>query len=344
MIFTKDINEYADYKVLDFVEDEIFRSWVLDEADSFVFYWDKIFKAYPHLHEISEEARKVLQDTKFYFDLEASAIRPYDKHFQKQLSVRLERTATSKNHHTNSSFWKIAACLAFIITLSSLVYLNFSQKTNEFDTGNGEWENIELPDGSMVQLNANSQLSLIGDWTGDGDRVVWLKGEAFFQVKKKLSGNKKFSVVTEDLRIEVFGTSFNVNTRNEQTRVFLEEGEVLLKLDNEQQEIIPGEYLSYSIESKEILDRGVKIGDFQSDWKKGVLKIEDASIFKILDEIEVIYGVDMIISDSTLSKRMGTIAFPVDNLPITAVILERALNVKVEIEGKQVFINAMNPK
>ena len=73
---------------------------------------------------------------------------------------------------------------------------------------------ILLPDGSAVTLNANSKLQ----YYTHSARKVWLEGEAFFEVKKIPETAEPFQVVTNDLTITVLGTTFNVNSRNEQTK------------------------------------------------------------------------------------------------------------------------------
>ena len=51
-----------------------------------------------------------------------------------------------------------------------------------------------------------------------------IEGEAFFNVSH-LDGNR-FYVSTQDLTVMVTGTAFNVTSRRDETRVFLESGEV----------------------------------------------------------------------------------------------------------------------
>ena len=198
---------------------------------------------------------------------------------------------------------------------------------------------MTLPDGSTAELNANTQLSLTEEWKTGENRVVWLKGEAFFEVEKKPSSNVKFTVVTKDLKVEVLGTTFNVNTRNQHTEVFLEEGKITLDLQGQEEEIEPGEFLSYSQEKKEIIDRYKKEEEIHSNWKDGVLKIHDATMQEIMNEIESIYGIDLIVNDRALLEKEGSIAIPVDNIEMATAILERSLNVKILKQGKQLFIN-----
>ena len=167
-----------------------------------------------------------------------------------------------------------------------------------------------------------------------------MKGEAFFKVKKKVASHAKFTVVTKDLKLSVYGTRFNVNTRNQKTGVFLEEGSVTLDLGKEQKQILPGDYIAYSQEEERIVDSYQKKEDLHSNWKEGVLKVEDAPMEEILAQIEVIYGIDLIVTDKNIYKIDGSIAIPVDNLDMTLSIVERVLNVQIEKEEKQIFIKS----
>lgn len=64
-----------------------------------------------------------------------------------------------------------------------------------------------LPDGSRVWLNHHSTLSYAAGFT-DTARVVSLQGEAFFNVRK--DHGRPFTVLANDTRTRVLGTSFNV--------------------------------------------------------------------------------------------------------------------------------------
>ena len=118
--------------------------------------------------------------------------------------------------------------------------------TTQYSTTFGEWKTITLPDGSVVELNANSLLTITKHWSENNNRTVWLTGEAFFKVKKIPSTKCKFIVKTKDLKVEILGTSFNVNSRFDQTEVFLEEGKVKLYLGNTKEYMAPGEFIAFS--------------------------------------------------------------------------------------------------
>lgn len=70
---------------------------------------------------------------------------------------------------------------------------------------------LTLDDGTLVHLNYNTRL-VYPEKFGRGDRNVILDGEAYFMVAKDRS--RPFVVHVPDGEIRVYGTEFNVNTRD----------------------------------------------------------------------------------------------------------------------------------
>lgn len=70
-------------------------------------------------------------------------------------------------------------------------------------------QKVTLEDGSVVQLNPNSTISY-PEHFGQKTRTVYLKGEAFFNIKRNPA--KPFVVHTGDLVTEVLGTSFTIKS------------------------------------------------------------------------------------------------------------------------------------
>lgn len=63
-----------------------------------------------------------------------------------------------------------------------------------------------LPDNSRVFLNKNTKLTYPEKFSGR-ERIVYLSGEAFFEVTKNMG---EFVVICQDTKTRVLGTSFNV--------------------------------------------------------------------------------------------------------------------------------------
>lgn len=129
----------------------------------------------------------------------------------------------------------IAACIVLAISLSGIFLLVKSKKNdaeaiastpiNTISTKYGSRTKIELPDGSIVWLNAGSKLTYDKDF-GSSLREVNLTGEGYFDVVH--NDEKPFIIHTSFIDIKDLGTRFNVKCYPEDktTETSLVEGSV----------------------------------------------------------------------------------------------------------------------
>jgi ferric-dicitrate binding protein FerR (iron transport regulator) len=80
----------------------------------------------------------------------------------------------------------------------------------------GDRSRIMLADGSVVWLNADSELQYPESFDGSTERKVSLSGEAFFEVAP--DARKPFLIATSKMVIRVLGTSFNVKSYPEDVK------------------------------------------------------------------------------------------------------------------------------
>ena len=143
-----------------------------------------------------------------------------------------------------SPAWKrgvAAAAVALLCLLVSVTYLNRSGQDNDpnlLTRQNSETATTlvtTLEDGSVVYLAGNTSLKFPEHFSSDR-REVSLQGNALFDV----AGNHKrpFMIETEDTRIEVLGTAFNVKS-NDSTpfELSVQRGEVKVTLKKDGQDI-----------------------------------------------------------------------------------------------------------
>lgn len=232
-----------------------------------------------------------------------------------------------------------AAAVMLLIGISLTLWMKPTNQLLVHQTAFGEWKTLELPDGSSVKLNANSEISFASTWVEGSDRQVWLKGEAFFKVEKKPATNAKFKVFTENLQVEVLGTSFNVSSRGSRTDVFLEEGLIRLELGDREETLNPGDFLAYSKEEDVILERhNETTTELHTSWKDGVLELKDKSIEEILLKIEEIYGVKTKVLKPSLLKEVKTVSVPMDKLEVALPVLEGTFGTQIIIRDNQLII------
>lgn len=253
----------------------------------------------------------------------------------KKLEAKIQAKKTTPKR--NLRFLKQLSAAASILLLISLgfYFANSSFKITH-KTNYGEILNIKLQDGSNVTLNSNSSLS----YYNNESRKVWLSGEAFFQVDKKVATNAKFWVITNDLSVEVYGTSFNVNTKKEKTDVFLEEGNIWLKFKNgTDKKMIPGNYVSYSAQKNEILeDINIFNTIIKTSWKDGSLLFESLSLEKAMAKIEEAYGFSIVFKDDKTKNILITGAVPTTNIDICIKAIEKSVDVIILKKGNSLII------
>ena len=224
----------------DFLDDSSFENWCLQRNGTDINFWEFWIANKPDKEVLVHKARDLVLGISV------------DKNFVSEEKVALEWNkleakiqAKKMKPERKVRFLKqfsVAVSLLLLISVG-FYFINSNTKVTH-NTNYGEVLNIKLQDGSDVTLNSNSSLS----YYKNESRKVWLSGEAFFQVDKKVVTNAKFWVLTADLSVEVYGTSFNVNTKKKKTDVFLEEGSIWLKLKNgADKKMIPGNYIISAI-------------------------------------------------------------------------------------------------
>jgi transmembrane sensor len=87
---------------------------------------------------------------------------------------------------------------------------------NTITTPKGRQYHVILPDGTEVWLNAASSIKYPVAFKGR-DRRVTISGEVYFEVASK--SWQPFVVETDQMKLEVLGTSFNVNTYHDEKTI-----------------------------------------------------------------------------------------------------------------------------
>jgi transmembrane sensor len=92
----------------------------------------------------------------------------------------------------------------------------------QYATAVGEQRALVLDDGSLLQLNTNSAVTV--RFSASAREIVLTGGEAMFDVRKDPA--RPFRVQSGQVRVEAIGTRFNVYRQAEETRVTVIEGRV----------------------------------------------------------------------------------------------------------------------
>jgi transmembrane sensor len=201
-----------------------------------------------------------------------------------KLETRLESKNESKKI-IGLKQWTLAVAAVLVLLLSTGIFMRFYQETVE--TGVAENIRHQLPDGSTIEMNAESSLSYHPYWWRFS-RKLEFEGEGFFTVQK----GEKFTVYSDFAKTEVLGTSFVIYSRDQQYEVKCYTGKVRVTgiEDDQATEILPKQSV--------ILQKGKQF-EFTADsplpnptpWKDGRFVYTGSSLKMVIDEIKRQYGV-----------------------------------------------------
>jgi ferric-dicitrate binding protein FerR (iron transport regulator) len=191
---------------------------------------------------------------------------------------------------------RVAATLLLLAVVGvSLVYVTGRmQKINVTTASNEKDRLVSLPDGSKVYLNESTTFSYTKHF-GKQSREVELNGEAFFEVSP--DKEKPFVIFAGNARVKVLGTSFNVDTRqdNEGIEVFVSTGVVeLSEIDNHNNRVLlhPG---NVGLVNHKIITMRESKNENCMAWKTGILDFSETRLADVTSLLNEVYHVNIVI-------------------------------------------------
>jgi len=289
-------------------EEKILKAWLKrDEANRESF---ELLKAY-----WTEESNNDVQKTK-------------SEVWEKLRAVTVDDVTTPfQVHQPKKNFipitvYKIAAAVLLLV----VSYIGFVQYNSlDFSNGDepvsvetivkhnpsGKKSTIKLPDGTLIKLNSESQISFPTQFVGK-QREITLSGEAFLEVTH--DPNRPFVVKTGGVETRVLGTSFNIRAYPNQSiqKVALLEGkvEVYDSERNMQILLLPGEMVS--TEKGEMTKTGF---DYNTEfgWKDGILVFDNVSNEELILQLEKWFGYHIVL-EKPLTANNYTSTFRKESL------------------------------
>ncbi len=220
---------------------------------------------------------------------------------------------------SRSGFRRIFRIAAAVVLIALFAYVAFYFTNNQTveiakvesiikENQRGRKSTIFLRDGSIVYLNSESKIQY-PEVFSDSLRVVHISGEAYFDIARDEA--KPFIVYSDNLKISVLGTSFNVNAfqENEFVKVSLNTGKVKIENtiqnsqgDSEAIELVAGQSVEYSSEKNIFTNVSEFDPNLDLSWKDGKIVFKEASLEKVMERFERWYNVDITLKNSPYFK------------------------------------------
>lgn len=336
--------------------DESFLRWIRGKSHGREkTYWDS------WLRENSDRSRLVHQAKKF---LQL----PYNSVEQPDIEIELEHLNKSIDQHTvvhkldsyrsakqkdrvRWLYGAVAVATAACVVLALLLFDSPDEITKDtatqyktLVTSYGEKATLKLSDGTKIYVNAHSTLHYPQALEVNEPINVWLEGEAYFNVQRAPAGRERiFFVHTDDGEVQVLGTQFAVQTRNQKTQVVLEEGRVQVSLrdsiarSGKSLVMSPGEMSHFRAKSDTITVRQVNT-DVYTSWIDDKIVMDETPLRDLVDRIEHTYGIEVRVEDKQILDHKLSGSLEEYNLAVLLEGLSQILETKIIHHEESVVI------
>jgi transmembrane sensor len=213
-----------------------------------------------------------------------------------------EQPKTINKPRTNKGYWLMGvAASLLVVSLLGWFYrsANNGNQLVMLQTSNARGGQVVLPDGSKVYMTADSKLTYTRDFD-DKKRELHLYGEAFFNVKH--NAQKPFVIyTTNNLKVTVLGTSFNIYARaNQNTEVKVASGLVGVTVGNHTSLVKAGCQLSYLFANKQIALSQVAYNDAAA-LQNQTLFFKNDDALQIAEKLHRWYNIDFKVAPAAKS-------------------------------------------
>lgn len=289
-------------------------------------------------NELSEKELKDFEassDFLIYKKIAEKSLELEAPEFDKELVLKkVQENATRKKGKVIKPLFRrmtYVAAASVIILLGLFFFTNLPEKHT---TSFGEQLAITLPDNSKVILNSKTTISYQkADW--DTERIVKLDGEAYFIVEK----GSKFVVETNQGKVSVLGTQFNVKNDKDFFEVVCFEGKVQAEVKGHKDIITKGKAFRKEYDT---VPEKWEVVQTEPSWKNGESTFKSVSLKYVIKALENQYKITFDASNIDAEKKF-TGSFTHKNLKIALQTVFVPMKIGTTFKGeKTVVLQAIN--
>ena len=357
------MTKYITYNVEDFLLDESFIDWVLNNSEKDAIFWNAWVAAHPQNEPVVNLAKKTLL---------ALYIKPSRQLSNDELDMmigsleeRKQYASHSRRFINNPIFtYPIAAILTIGLIIGAIFYnrpapetdlasiLMPGVKNNAAYQIKNQLNNtaksilIKLSDGSSVILKPGSTLHYPTLFNANV-RSVSLEGEAFFEIHK--DAKHPFFVYSGDLITRVVGTSFTVKASKmtKEYQVIVNTGKVLVTKSHASSNtpkdnsiyLVPNQQLVYNTSHQNLIIENLpKPLMLSTGVSKDYFNFNDTPLNKVIANIELAYNVKVSYSEKEIGGCPLTASMAEEHLLEKLDLISKALNISYYINQGQIVL------
>ncbi|MEL7426475.1 MAG: FecR domain-containing protein [Bacteroidota bacterium] len=237
---------------------------------------------------------------------------------------------------------QVAAAVVVLVVSTALLYQQFRQPEAYFAQATTSSLPLDLSDGSRVTLNQASSIRFLAE-SENGQRQVELQGDAFFDVAR--NEELPFVIQAQNVEVEVLGTSFYVDSREEQAEVqiMVESGRVAVRAAG-QEVILNANDQAVFDKASNTLRKQANTDEHYQALKSGELVFEDTPMEEAAFALSRYYNVNLVIGSEELKNCPITSTFKNKSLSAVLRILEASFGIQSREEDDRIVLTGICEK
>ncbi|WP_286829003.1 MULTISPECIES: FecR family protein [Kordiimonas] len=257
-------------------------------------------------------------------DLDAVGEAALQEEFERELHEAAEER---KRQRWVAGISSLAAGFVVAAVLSVSMWVSAPEPVT-YATAKGQRSTIALADGSVLQLNTNTQVTTLME---DDERHVTIeRGEAFFSVKRDES--RPFIVDAGDTQVRVLGTKFNVRLGASSNVVSVLSGLVSVAQrsdDDDVREVAllhAGEQAEHDANKNEAVVEGFDTGSVMA-WRTGKALYHETPLSVVVQDLNRYFNAPLEIADAQLADLPVSGTFNLTDQDVVVDALESAFSI-----------------
>ena len=232
---------------------------------------------------------------------------------------------------------RIAAAAAMLLGLSLVVHVSWPQ-SGHYVAAHGASRSFELPDGTLVHLNAESALSM--RFSLLHRRIELTRGQASFTVAHD---RRPFAVHAAGLQVQDIGTTFDVSLQREQARIGVTEGRVYIVSDDGEGRLLAdlragqSARVGYRDHAVDVSHEDV---DTMTAWWKRRIVFRDQPLREVADQFNRLNAVRLQVDDEAAGALRLTGNLSADDLDSLRVFLDEQPTLATTVTANQIRVRA----